>query len=87
MHVYRSTNNKLVHIFQLQMSITIYLVYISYIFFNRCFLFQVENLNLAKNLKNYYFYAILITCKCMSLCKKLDYNAKSEPPDLATIPR
>ncbi len=28
MHVYKDTNNKLVHIFQLQKSITIYLVYI-----------------------------------------------------------
>jgi hypothetical protein len=27
---------------------------------------------------------MLIACKCMPLCKKLDYNAKSEPPYLAT---
>ncbi len=47
-------------------------------------LLQVENLNIATNLENYCFYAMLIACKCMPLCKKLDYNAKSEPPYLAT---
>jgi hypothetical protein len=79
MHVYRSKNNKLVHIFQFQKSITIYLVYIFCNFFNRCFLFQLDNLNLAKKLENYYFYAMLIACKCTQLLKKLDCDTKSEP--------
>jgi hypothetical protein len=45
---------------------------------------QVDNLNLATNLENYCFYAMLIACKSMPLCKKLDCDAKSEPPYLAT---
>ncbi len=84
MHVHKGTNNKLVHIFQLQKSITIYLVYICCNFFYRCHLLQVNNLNLVTNLRNYYFYAMLITCKCTPFCKKLDYDAKSEPPYFAT---
>jgi hypothetical protein len=80
----KGTNNKLVHIFQLQKSITIYLVYICCNFFNMCLLLQVENLNLATNLENYYFYAMLIACKCAPLCKKLNCNSKSEPPYIAT---
>jgi hypothetical protein len=52
--------------------------------FYRCFLLQVKNINLATNLGNYYFYVMLIASKCMPLCKKLDYDAKSEPPYLAT---
>ncbi len=54
-------------------------------FFYRCLILQIENLNLATNLNFFYFYVMLITCKCMSLCKKLDCDAKSEPPYLATI--
>jgi hypothetical protein len=50
MHVYKSTNSKLIHIFQLQKFIIIYLVYICCNFLNICFLLQVDNLNLAKNL-------------------------------------
>jgi hypothetical protein len=84
MHVYRGTNNKLIHIFQLQKSITIYLVYICYNCFYRCFFFQVDNLNLATNLKFYCFYAMLIACKCPTLYQKLDCDTKGEPPYLAT---
>ncbi len=84
MHVYRCINSKLVHIFQLQKSITIYFVYICCNFFYRCLLLQVENLNLATKFENYCFYAMLIACKSMSLCKTLDCDAKSEPPYLAT---
>jgi len=29
---------------------------------------------------------MLIVCKCSPLCKKLDYDAKSEPPYLTTTP-
>jgi len=76
--------SKLVHIFQLQKSITIYLVYKCCNFFIRCILRQVVNLNLATNLKFYIFYAMLITCKCMPFCKKLKCNTKSESPYLAT---
>jgi hypothetical protein len=49
----------------------------------RCLLFQVDNLNLASNLENY-FYAMLTTCKCMPFYKKLDFDTKSEPLYLAT---
>jgi tryptophan-rich sensory protein len=83
MHVYRGTN-KTIHIFQPQKSITIYLVSICCNFFYICLFFQVENLNLATNLENYCFYAMLIASKCTPLYKKLDCNAKSEPPYLAT---
>jgi hypothetical protein len=48
------------------------------------FSFLVENLNLTTNLENYCIYGMLITCKCMPLCKKLNYNAKNDPPYLAT---
>jgi hypothetical protein len=48
------------------------------------FSLQVDNLILIKNLENYYFYAMLIACKFAPLCKKLDCDAKSEPPYLAT---
>jgi hypothetical protein len=83
MHVYKGTNIKLVHIFQFQKSIIVYLVYICYNVFHKCLL-QVDNLNLATNLENYCFYAMLITCKCMPLYKILDCDAKSEPPYLTT---
>jgi hypothetical protein len=86
MHVYKGTNNKLIHIFQLQNSITIYLVYICCNFFYRCLLLQVDNLNLGTNLENYGYYAMIIACKCTPLCKKLDCDAKNEPPYLTTTP-
>jgi hypothetical protein len=83
MHVYSGPNNKLIHIFQFQKSITIYLgIYVA-IFLNKSLL-QVNNQYLATNLENYYFYSMLVSCKCTPLCKKLDYNVKSEPPYLAT---
>jgi hypothetical protein len=82
--IYRGTNNKPIHIFQLQKLITIYLVYKCCNLFIRCIFRQVVNLNLATNLKNYCFYAMLITWKCMPLWKKLNYNTKNEPPYLAT---
>ncbi len=53
-------------------------------FFYTCLLFQVDNLNLATNLKNYCFCAMFITCKCMPLCKKLDCDVKNEPPYFPT---
>jgi hypothetical protein len=63
------------------------LLYIWCIYFvilkNRCLL-QVDNLNLITNFKKYYFYVMLIICKCMPFYKKLDCNAKNEPPYLAT---
>jgi hypothetical protein len=62
----------------------IWYIYVA-IFFYRCLFFQVGNLNLATNLENYCFYAMLIACKCTPLCKKLNCNAKSEPPYLVTI--
>jgi hypothetical protein len=46
------------------------------------FIFSVQNLNIATNLENYYFYGMLIACKCMPFCKKQDYDAKNEPPTL-----
>jgi hypothetical protein len=58
-------------------SIIIYLVYICCNFINICFFLKVENLNLATNLEDDYFYAMLITCKCTPLCEKLDCNVKS----------
>ncbi len=48
----------------------------------RCLFLKVENLNLATNLENYCFYAMLITCKCTPLYKKMDCDAKNEPPTL-----
>ncbi len=53
-------------------------------FFYRCLILQVENLNLATNLENYCFYAMLVTCKCTTLCKKMNCDAKSESPYLTT---
>ncbi len=82
MHVYRSTNSKLIYIFPLQKS-NIYLVYICCNFFHRCLIVQVGNLNLDTNLENISFYAMLITCKCTPLGKKLDYNTNNDPPYLA----
>ncbi len=76
-----------VHIFQLKKSITyIWCIYVV-IFLNKCLFLQVENLSLATNLENYCFYAMLIACKCMPLCKKLVCDTKSGPPYLATIKR
>ncbi len=86
MHLYKSTNNKPIHIFQLQKFITIYLVYICCKFFYRCFLLKVNNQNLGTSLENYGFSAMLIACKCTPLYKKLDCDTKSEPPYLATTP-
>jgi len=83
MHVYKGTNNKPIHIFQLQKSITIYFYYICCNFFYRCLLLQVDNLNLVTNLKFYCFYVMLITCKCTGLWKKLDCDKKNGPPYFA----
>ncbi len=84
MHVYRSTNNKLVYFFNFK-SPLLYIWYIYVAFFlKRCLFLQVENLNLVKKLENYCFYAMLITCKCTSLCKKINCDTKSEPPYLTT---
>jgi tryptophan-rich sensory protein len=60
MHVCKGTNNKLVHIFQLQKSIIIYLVYICCNFVYKCIFFHVDNLNLATNLENDCSCAMLI---------------------------
>ncbi len=79
MHLYGGTNNKPIHIFQLKKSITIYFVYICCNLFNRCLVLQIDNQNFATNLENYYFYAMLIACKCTPLYKKLDHDAKNEP--------
>ncbi len=35
-------------------------------------------------MENYCFCAMFITCKCTPFCKKLDCDAKNEPPYLAT---
>jgi hypothetical protein len=79
MHVYRGTNNKPIHIFQLKSPLLyIWCIYVA-IVFNRCLFLQVGNLNLGTNLENYYFYIMLIACKCTPLCKKLDCDAKSDP--------
>jgi len=83
-NVYSGPNNKLIHIFQFQKSITIYLAYICCKFLNKCIFLQVNNLYLATNLENYYFYAMLVSCKCMPLCKNMDYDIKNEPPYIAT---
>jgi hypothetical protein len=48
MHVYRGTNSKPIHIFQLKKSITIYLVYICCNFFYRSILLQVEKSKSSK---------------------------------------
>ncbi len=53
-------------------------------FLNKCILLHVDNLNLVTNFKKYCFYAMLIECECTPLCKKLDCDAKSEQPYLAT---
>ncbi len=53
-------------------------------FFYRYFLLQVNNLNLATNLENNCFYAMVITCKCTPLYKKLDCDTKNKPPCFAT---
>ncbi len=54
--------------------------------FYRYFILQVENLNLATNLENYCFYAMLVACKCITLCKEMDCDAKNEPLNLTYIP-
>ncbi len=84
MHVYKATNNKLVHIFQFQKFLTIHLVYICSNFFYRCLLLEVKNLYLPTNLKKYFLYAMLIACKCTPFYKRLHCDAKNEPPYLIT---
>ncbi len=54
------------------------------IIFNRGFVLQVDYINLATNLENCCFYAMLIACECTPLYKKLDCNVKNEPPYIAT---
>ncbi len=61
----------------------IWCIYVAICFY-RHLLFQVENLNIATNLKKYYFYVMFITCKCTQLCKKLYCDTKDEPPYLVT---
>jgi len=60
----------------------IWCIYIA-IFFYRCLFLQVDNLNLVTNLE-FFFNVMLIACKCMPFCKKLDCDTKNEPPYLAT---
>jgi hypothetical protein len=83
MHVYKGINNKPVHIFQLQKSIIyVWCIYVV-IFFYRCFFLQVDNLNLATNLENYFLNVILMTCKkCMARYKRLNRDAKVSHPIL-----
>ncbi len=45
-------------------------VYMLHLFYT-CLFLQVDNLNLATNLKTYCFYAMLIACKCKPFCKKI----------------
>ncbi len=52
----------------------------------RCFLFQVDNLNLTTNLENYCFCAMLFTCKCTPFYKKMDCDTRSESPYHANHP-
>jgi hypothetical protein len=74
MHVYRGTNSKPIYIFQLQKS-NIYLVYICCNFY-RCFILQVGNLNLATNLENIRFYAMLIAWKLHTARQKIGLQHK-----------
>jgi len=84
MHVYKGKNNKPIDIFQpKKIHHYIFDVYMLAFFYKNIFL-QVDNLNLVTNLKKYCFYAMLIACKCTPSCKKLDCNAKSEPPYFVT---
>jgi hypothetical protein len=70
MHVYRGSNNKLVHVFNFKSPLLyIWCIYVA-ILFNKCLIIQVDNLNLATNLENYCLYAMLIACNCTPLCKK-----------------
>jgi len=64
----------------------IWCIYVVILFY-RCLFLQVDNLNITTNLENYFFYAMLITCKCTPLCKKLDCDVKNEPFYLATTQR
>jgi hypothetical protein len=50
MYLYQATNKRLVHIFQLQKSNTLYLDNTCYIFLCICLNIQVENLNSLENL-------------------------------------
>ncbi len=45
------------------------------------FFVQVENLNPITNLEYYYYYDMLITCKCMTFCEQLHCDAKNESPN------
>ncbi len=59
MHEYISTNNKPVHIFNFKSPLLyIWWIYVV-IFLNRCLFLQVDNLNVATNLENYFFYVML----------------------------
>jgi hypothetical protein len=83
MYIKAQTTNQSIFFNLKSPTLYIWCIYVA-IFFYKCLLLQVENINLVKNLKIYYFHAILIACKCTPLCKKLDCDAKSEPPYLAT---
>jgi len=84
MHVYRGIKKQTSPYFStLKVHYYIFGVYLLQFFLSRCLL-QVENLYLATNLENYYFYVMLITCKCTPFYKKSDCDVKSEPPYLAT---
>ncbi len=85
MHVYRGTNkiaNQSIFFNFKSPLLYIWCICVA-ILFCECLL-HVENLNLATNLENYCYYAMLIACKCMPLYKKLDCDTKNEPPYLAT---
>jgi hypothetical protein len=82
MYIKAQTSNQSIF-FNLQNQL-LYIWCIHVFFFIDVFFFKLKNLNIVTKLENYCLYAMLIACKCMSLCKKLDCDVKSEPPYLAT---
>jgi hypothetical protein len=85
MHVYLGTNqiaNQSIFFNFKSPLLYIWCIFVTILFYE-CFL-QIENLNLATNLEFFCYYVVLIACKCMPLCKRLNCDTKSEPPYFAT---
>jgi len=60
--LHRSVVTKLIHKDEFQKSITLHSIDMFVIFFNKCLLIQVENLNMTTNLACWQFYGMSMCC-------------------------
>jgi hypothetical protein len=84
MYLHKDIDISLVHDFQFQKFVTLYLVYIYIAIFNICLFIQVENLNWKTTLAYWWFYHMLMGVNVWHFAKQLQCDAKNHPFYLST---